>query len=792
MTIETPQHILAALPTGLLDEDTLQYLQDAAAGDEPISSEEFREMLEGFLVDAGWDDTQVSDFFEKFTASCQTSQLENNGEDGGLRKLDVEAIPALVKSQPASRPVQNQAEVPNETSPPALAKKQTTQEIPSILPSADIVATSQVSRFHKETVETLANDVDLKDVNISIGDNILLADAHVRLFRNARYGLIGANGVGKSTFLKCLGNKTITGMPTNIRVLYVEQLEGVDMSKTVVQCVLDADEEAFNLRQRIKIIQSALDTASPEKAAQALRTLRMRSLLDEKTRVAKIAAERSGARGLEARKVLRQAEIKVEEMGKAHLEQLSVEEITSATVEAQNLLAELFVQMDVRDENGSESKARSILKGLGFPEAWQDGPLENLSGGWRIRVALAAALHICPDVLLLDEPTNHLDLPAILWLQDYLSELPDTTIVIVSHDKSFLNAVVEEIIVYRNLTLTYHTGNFDEYLKNYEENQIYKAKMADAIEKKRSVAEKSIEKAKVRARRSNDDKRIVQLASKERKLERMGMEVNEKGHRFKLNRDREGYFLSMRDQVDVDKGEPPASWFIPDPLPLRQAGAIIEAEEVSVGYDSKHPAIVANATLHVAQGCRIGIVGANGSGKTTMVQTLVGELPQLKGTVTRNASAKIGYFTQHYVDELHHYPPHTSALSLFLERHPGFREQEVRGHLGKYGIKSSIATNGLRTLSGGQMVRVAFALTTFGAVAPHLLVLDEPTNHLDFLTTRALIDALKSYTGAVLTVSHDQWFLNEVATDIYVVRKAKLAKLEGGVKEYVAMCRRRK
>ncbi|KAJ3046599.1 hypothetical protein HDU99_009740, partial [Rhizoclosmatium hyalinum] len=232
-----------------------------------------------------------------------------------------------------------------------------------------------------------------------------------------------------------------------------------------------------------------------------------------------------------------------------------------------------------------------------------------------------------PDILLLDEPTNHLDLPAILWLQKYLKSLDGVTLLIVSHDRSFLNATVTEIIEMRNMKLTYHVGNYDEFVTNQEDKLKRDEKRQDALDKKRAHIEKSIQDGLRHAKKTGDDKKLGMVKSRQKKLDdRFGLEVNAKGHRFKLNRDMEGYFLTSRLGVDIEATEASPNWSIPEPEPLRTNTALVEMETVSFTYSKGNPLVLQNITLNLQMGDHIAIVGANGEGKSTLVKLLIGQL----------------------------------------------------------------------------------------------------------------------------------------------------------------------
>ncbi|KAJ3018835.1 hypothetical protein HKX48_002593 [Thoreauomyces humboldtii] len=690
-----------------------------------------------------------------------------------------------------------------------------------------LVATSQPSRFHVTTVESLSTDIDLAGVNLSVNDRILLADARLRLFAGVRYGLVGVNGIGKSSLLKAIAGGLLVGWPENVRTVLVEQFEGKDLQRTVRDIVVDRNDEIGSVKRSAAVLQEAIESDDPTVIAQAMRTHHLSNLQGRKRLAQHHAQKRSGARGSEARKRLVQLEHEEAAARIANEEPITAEETVRAVKDAQTTLEDLVSILALHDVPATERNAERVLVGLGFPLEIHGNLVSSLSGGWRTRCALASALVFKADCLLLDEPTNHLDLPAILFLQRYIKSL-SCTVVTVSHDRAFLNAVTEETIVlgenvgrigeYEDKKLGYYAGNYDEFAAHTAEFRIWRVKMAAALEVKRAhTAGDSNEHAAAvaKARSKGDDKKLVALAVQQRKKERMGMEVNRKGHRFRLHRDREGYYTTVRGEVPVSSLPQQIEWTIAPPSVLRHPGPLVRLENVDVGHDGGK-AVLRNVNLTIEPGSRTLLVGANGAGKSTLVQALMGDLVPLKGSIYTHPSARTAYLSQHHVEALrsNHSATPLSLLTHLEDPHP--TAQSARGHLSKYGVTARIATTRLSDLSGGQLVRVAFANATWIASAtsddrdggfsssrhpttgPHLLVLDEPTNHLDFETVDALGEALKEWNGTLVVVSHDVSFLKTVAAGAAdgmcwtgLVEGGKLRKLEGGVMEYVKQCRKR-
>ncbi|KAF1791812.1 ABC-transporter extension domain [Phytophthora cactorum] len=361
--------------------------------------------------------------------------------------------------------------------------------------------------------------------------------------------------------------------------------------------------------------------------------------------------------------------------------------------------------------------------GLQFPEHVVDGPAKALSGGWRMRTALAGALFMAPDLLLLDEPTNHLDLEAVIWLEHYLEKY-DKQMIVVSHDRNFLNAVTTDIVYLTNQKLAYYKGDYNTFEHTMKENLHEDQHMQEFIERFRANAKKAP---------------LVQ--SRVKALDK----------------------ILRNELIDEPEDEHAFRMHFPPPEPLGRPIIAVE-DDVHIGVD---------------MASRIGILGVNGSGKSTLINIMIGKLRASEGSVTMNPRLRVATFTQHHVDSL---DLSKSAVENMKELFPGHESDEFRSHLGRFNLSGELAIKPTRTLSGGQKSRVGFALMTWRL--PHVVVLDEPTNHLDMETIDALIDALREYKGGVVIVSHDQHFVQSVCEELWVVGDQKVARFRGTMGEY--------
>ncbi len=406
-------------------------------------------------------------------------------------------------------------------------------------------------------------------------------------------------------------------------------------------------------------------------------------------------------------------------------------------------IAEIQTRLADIDAWSAPARAASILKGLGFDDADQARPCADFSGGWRMRVALAAVLFSRPDLLLLDEPTNYLDLEGALWLESYLARYPHT-VIIISHDRGLLNRAVGGILHLEDKKLTYYSGPYDTFAETRS------ARLAAAEAENRKMAARKAHLQSFVDRFRYKASKAVQAQSRLKMIEKLK-------------------FTATPQEAALRKFSFPA--------PEELSPPIIAMEGASVGYDGQP--VLSRLDLRIDQDDRIALLGKNGEGKSTLSKLLADRLPALSGRVTRSSKLRIGYFAQHQMDELR---ADETPLDHLRRLRSGETPARGRARLSGFGLMADQAETEVARLSGGQKARLTLLLATLDA--PHLLILDEPTNHLDIESREALVEALVDYTGAVVLVSHDMHLLSLVADRLWLVKDGRVQVFEDDLEAY--------
>jgi ATP-binding cassette, subfamily F, member 3 len=516
--------------------------------------------------------------------------------------------------------------------------------------------------------------LQVQGLTYRIGGRVLLENASVTIPTGHRAGLVGRNGIGKSTLFKIVlgelaAESGTTTMARNARVGTVAQ-EAPGGSESLLDVVLAGDVE------RVELLAEAETAVDPMRISE--------------------------------------------------------------------------IQMRLSDigAHSAPARASAILAGLGFTDEQMLGPCSAVSGGWRMRVALAAALFGQPDVLLLDEPTNYLDFEGTIWLKTYLKAYPHT-IVLISHDRDLLNEVVTCIVHVDQMVLTMYQGNYDNFDRQRREKQALSVKLKKKQQDQRDHMQAYVDRFRFKASKARQaQSRLKALA----KLEPIADLVDDRVVPFRF------------------------------PSPERVlAPPLISMDKVAVGYEpGKH--ILKNITLRIDPDDRIAILGSNGNGKSTFAKLLIGKLKAQGGSIATAPKMNVGFFAQHQMDEL---ADETTPFDYVTKLMPEKSVAERRAKLGAAGFGASHADSKCSTLSGGEKARLLFLIATFNG--PHVLILDEPTNHLDMDSREALIRAINDYEGAVILIAHDRHIIETCADRLLLVENGGIKSFDGDLDEYAEM-----
>ena len=410
-----------------------------------------------------------------------------------------------------------------------------------------------------------------------------------------------------------------------------------------------------------------------------------------------------------------------------------------------NRIADIHTRLGDIDAHSAEARAGAILHGLGFDSEAQARPCSDFSGGWRMRVALAAVLFSEPDLLLLDEPTNYLDLEGTMWLENYVARYRHT-VIIISHDRDLLNKCCNSIVHLENLKLTSYKGDYDFFEKTRAERMVLQSKMKAKQDAKRAHMESFINRFKAKASKA------TQAQSRVKALEKMAT-------------------ISAVHESEV------APLHFPSPEKAI-ASPIINLQNAVAGYEPGKP-VIANMDLRIDADDRIALLGANGNGKSTFAKLIAGRLKAMDGKVVRSEKLRVAMFAQHNMDDL---IPDQTPVDHVRKLMPGQPEGKIRGRVARMGLGAEKMETKARNLSGGEKARLLLGLATFNQ--PHLLILDEPTNHLDIDSRESLVMALNDYSGAVILISHDRHLVEASAERLWLVHDGTVGPYQGDLEDY--------
>lgn len=410
-------------------------------------------------------------------------------------------------------------------------------------------------------------------------------------------------------------------------------------------------------------------------------------------------------------------------------------------------LPEIHERLNAIEASSASARAAAILNGLGFKNEDLTRPLQEFSGGWRMRLALAAALFQPSDILLLDEPTNHLDLETSIWLISHLRKYGGT-LILISHDKEILNSLCDYIVHVEGKKLVSYTGNYDTFQKNRLLQRQLLGRAAEKQEKRRQHLQSFVDRFRYKATKAKQAQSRLKMIAK-------------------------------LQEIPEPKQEVSSHFTFPNPVEL--APPLMTLDKVSCGYGDH--IVLRGLSLRLVENDRIALLGANGNGKSTFAKLISGKIKPMAGEIHRSPKLKVGYFAQHQTEEL---PVNLTAAAFMASIMPSdTRETVVRAHLARFGLTKEKALTKIENLSGGEKARLLFAAMTYDA--PSLLILDEPTNHLDIPGRDALINALNEYTGSVILITHDLNLIQLIADDLWLVKGGYCKEFKGDLNDYRQM-----
>jgi ATP-binding cassette subfamily F protein 3 len=410
-------------------------------------------------------------------------------------------------------------------------------------------------------------------------------------------------------------------------------------------------------------------------------------------------------------------------------------------------IAEIQTRLADIEAHAAPSRAARILSGLGFDEAAQNRTLSEFSGGWRMRVALAAVLFSAPDLLLLDEPTNYLDLEGVLWLVDYLKTYP-ATVLVISHDRDLLDDVVDHILHLDKAKLTLWSGGYSSFERQRAEQMALQGKAAKKQEEKRKHLQTFVDRFRASATKARQAQSRIKMLAKMAPV-----------------------------SVQIDDTVLPFKW---PPVSKKLSPPIVAMEKASAGYGER--VVLSKLDLTLANDDRIGLIGSNGNGKSTFAKLIGGRLPAMTGKMVRANKLDVGFFAQHQVDDL---DASGTPYTHVAERMPGQPVAKIRARVAQIGFSGGRADTSIGLLSGGEKARLLMGLATFDG--PQLLILDEPTNHLDIDSRAELIDAINDYEGACILISHDRRLLEACVDRLWLVANGSVRAYDGDLEDYTRL-----